>query len=83
MLFVCTGNIFRSLTAEHALRHALRGRADVHVWLGQVHQAAGDIDLAREESHRVDRQSLRNWAEAHGTWRDAATRTAAVFRGQA
>lgn len=41
------------------------------------------LDLAREESHRVDRQSLRNWAEAHGTWRDAATRTAAVFRGQA
>ena len=31
MLFVCTGNIFRSLTAEHALRHALRGHADVHV----------------------------------------------------
>jgi protein-tyrosine phosphatase len=31
VLFVCTGNIFRSLAAEHALRHALRGRADVHV----------------------------------------------------
>ena len=25
MLFVCTGNIFRSLTAELALRHALPG----------------------------------------------------------
>lgn len=31
VLFVCTGNIFRSLTAEYALRHALEGRADVHV----------------------------------------------------
>lgn len=31
VLFVCTGNIFRSLTAEHALRHALQARADVHV----------------------------------------------------
>jgi protein-tyrosine phosphatase len=31
VLFVCTGNIFRSLTAEHALRHALQGRADIDV----------------------------------------------------
>jgi protein-tyrosine phosphatase len=31
VLFVCTGNIFRSLTAEHALRHALQERADIHV----------------------------------------------------
>ena len=31
MLFVCTGNIFRSLTAERALRHALRGKDHVHV----------------------------------------------------
>jgi protein-tyrosine phosphatase len=31
VLFVCTGNIFRSLTAEHALRHALQARADIHV----------------------------------------------------
>ncbi len=31
VLFVCTGNIFRSLTAEHALRHALQGRADIQV----------------------------------------------------
>jgi protein-tyrosine phosphatase len=31
VLFVCTGNIFRSLSAEHALRHALRERADIHV----------------------------------------------------
>jgi protein-tyrosine phosphatase len=31
VLFVCTGNIFRSLTAERALCHALGGRADIHV----------------------------------------------------
>jgi protein-tyrosine phosphatase len=30
-LFVCTGNIFRSLAADMALRRALSGRADVHV----------------------------------------------------
>jgi protein-tyrosine phosphatase len=31
VLFVCTGNIFRSLTAEQALRHALQARSDIHV----------------------------------------------------
>lgn len=31
MLFVCTGNIFRSLTAEHALRRALQARTGIHV----------------------------------------------------
>lgn len=31
VLFVCTGNIFRSMTAEFALRQALGGRSDVHV----------------------------------------------------
>ena len=31
VLFVCTGNIFRSLTAERGLRDALHERADVHV----------------------------------------------------
>jgi tetratricopeptide (TPR) repeat protein len=29
------------------------GRADVHVWLGQVHQAAGDAALAREEYEKA------------------------------
>jgi protein-tyrosine phosphatase len=38
VLFVCTGNIFRSLTAERALRHALRDRADIHV------SSAGTVD---------------------------------------
>ena len=31
LLFVCTGNIFRSLTADMALRRLLAQRADVHV----------------------------------------------------
>jgi protein-tyrosine phosphatase len=31
VLFVCTGNVFRSLTAEYALRAALNGRADITV----------------------------------------------------
>ena len=31
ILFVCTGNIFRSLTADLALRKALAGRAGFHV----------------------------------------------------
>jgi len=38
VLFVCTGNIFRSLTAERGLRHALGKRADVHV------SSAGTVD---------------------------------------
>jgi protein-tyrosine phosphatase len=39
VLFVCTGNIFRSLTAEHALRHALGERAGIHV------SSAGTVDF--------------------------------------
>ncbi len=31
VLFVCTGNVFRSLTAEYALRAALGNRADIAV----------------------------------------------------
>ena len=31
VLFVCTGNIFRSLTAEYALRAALGARRDIVV----------------------------------------------------
>ena len=31
ILFVCTGNIFRSLTAEYALRRALQGVPGIHV----------------------------------------------------
>ena len=39
VLFVCTGNIFRSLTAEHALRQALGERAGIHV------SSAGTVDF--------------------------------------
>lgn len=39
VLFVCTGNIFRSLTAEYALRHALGARTDIMV------ASAGTDDL--------------------------------------
>jgi protein-tyrosine phosphatase len=38
VLFVCTGNIFRSLAAEHGLRHALQARNDIHV------SSAGTVD---------------------------------------
>ena len=31
VLFVCTGNIFRSLTAERGLRQALHDRAEIDV----------------------------------------------------
>jgi protein-tyrosine-phosphatase len=31
VLFVCTGNIFRSLTAEYALRAVLPENAGIHV----------------------------------------------------
>jgi protein-tyrosine phosphatase len=40
VLFVCTGNVFRSLTAEYALRAALDGRA------GFVVASAGTQDYA-------------------------------------
>jgi protein-tyrosine-phosphatase len=31
VLFICTGNIFRSLTAEYSLRHVLGVRSDILV----------------------------------------------------
>lgn len=31
VLFVCTGNVFRSLTAEHALKRQVAGRGRIHV----------------------------------------------------
>ena len=55
MLFVCTGNIFRSLAAEHALRHALRGRADIHV------SSAGTDDYPH-----VVRPNVRDYLLARG-----------------
>jgi protein-tyrosine phosphatase len=38
LLFVCTGNIFRSLTADVALTRLLAGRRDIHV------SSAGTVD---------------------------------------
>jgi protein-tyrosine phosphatase len=55
VLFVCTGNIFRSLTAEHALRHALQGRADIHV------SSAGTDDFPH-----VVRPNVREYLRAKG-----------------
>src|SRR5690348_7753918 len=47
VLFVCTGNIFRSLTADVALRALLAHRADVHV------SSAGTDDFPHEVRPRV------------------------------
>jgi len=42
VLFVCTGNIFRSMTAEYALRKHLTGGRNIHV------HSAGLIDAPHE-----------------------------------
>jgi protein-tyrosine phosphatase len=55
VLFVCTGNIFRSLAAEHGLRHALQGRADIHV------SSAGTVDFPH-----VVRPNVRDYLLAKG-----------------
>jgi protein-tyrosine phosphatase len=55
VLFVCTGNIFRSLTAEHALRQALQGRSDVHI------SSAGTVDYPH-----VVRPNVRDYLLAKG-----------------
>ena len=55
VLFVCTGNIFRSLTAEHALRQALQGRGDVHI------SSAGTVDYPH-----VVRSNVRDYLLAKG-----------------
>jgi protein-tyrosine phosphatase len=55
VLFVCTGNVFRSLTAEHALRQALRERADIHV------SSAGTVDYPH-----VVRPSVREYLRSKG-----------------
>lgn len=47
VLFVCTGNIFRSLTAEQGLRHAVRDRADIQV------SSAGTVDFPHVVAPRV------------------------------
>jgi protein-tyrosine phosphatase len=55
VLFVCTGNIFRSLTAEYALRDALLPRRDVLV------SSAGTEDFPH-----VVRASVRDYLLAKG-----------------
>jgi protein-tyrosine phosphatase len=55
VLFVCTGNIFRSLAAEHALRLAVRRREDVHV------SSAGTVDYPH-----VVRPNVRDYLRAKG-----------------
>ena len=55
VLFVCTGNIFRSLAAEHALRHALGERRDVRV------ASAGTADYPYEV-----RENVRDYLRAKG-----------------
>jgi protein-tyrosine phosphatase len=55
VLFVCTGNIFRSLAAEHALRRALQGRAEIHV------SSAGTDDFPH-----VVRPNVRDYLRARG-----------------
>jgi protein-tyrosine phosphatase len=47
VLFVCTGNVFRSMTAEYALRRALDGRPDILV------SSAGTADMTCEVDARV------------------------------
>ena len=53
VLFVCTGNIFRSLTAERGLRHALGNRADIDV------SSAGTVDFPHVVAPNV-REYLRS-----------------------
>ena len=55
VLFVCTGNIFRSLTAEHALRHALGERPGIHV------SSAGTVDFPH-----VVRPNVRDYLLSRG-----------------
>ena len=69
ILFVCTGNIFRSLTAEYALRHALDPRAgilvasagtedrwyDVHPLVsGHLHSRGNDVSRHRRRTLTAD-----------------------------
>ena len=55
ILFVCTGNIFRSLTAEHALRRALGADSDTRV------ASAGTEDFPH-----VVKDIVRDYLAKHG-----------------
>jgi protein-tyrosine phosphatase len=69
VLFVCTGNIFRSLTAERALRHALQDRADIHVW------SAGTADFPHVVAPGVRAYLLSKGFDVGGHQRRTLTET--------
>jgi protein-tyrosine phosphatase len=71
VLFVCTGNIFRSLTAEHALRRALNGRGGIYV------SSAGTADFPYQVRPNV-RDYLRSKGLDVGSHR-RRTLTAAIL----
>jgi protein-tyrosine phosphatase len=68
VLFVCTGNIFRSLTAERGLRHALAGRADIHV------SSAGTVDYPHVVAPNVREYLLSKGFDVSGHQRRTLTR---------
>jgi protein-tyrosine phosphatase len=67
VLFVCTGNIFRSLTAERGLRHALAGRADIHV------SSAGTVDYPHVVAPNVREYLLSKGFDVSGHQRRTLT----------
>lgn len=72
VLFVCTGNIFRSLTAERGLRHALGERADIHV------SSAGTVDFPHVVAPNVREYLLAKGFDVRGHQR--RTLTEAILR---
>jgi protein-tyrosine phosphatase len=67
VLFVCTGNIFRSLTAERGLRHALADRADIHV------SSAGTVDFPHVVAPNVREYLLSKGFDVSGHQRRTLT----------
>ena len=58
ILFVCTGNIFRSMTAEYALRARLSAQSSIRV-------SSAGIQARPQEMHPDIRTFLKRWV-AHG-----------------
>jgi protein-tyrosine phosphatase len=73
VLFVCTGNIFRSLSAEYALRAALPDNAGLHV------SSAGTADFPYEVRANVREYLLANGFDVAQHRR--RTLTADILRG--
>lgn len=77
ILFVCTGNIFRSMTAEFALKRALKPHAGLHVHSAGLIEAPHEIvDFVHEfhagkgvslSSHRPRRLTAEMLADANLT----------------